>query len=407
MAVQDRYDLSVRLEWDPRMGDDGRWKIVANTLADLTKRENRYEHHYFRFISNSPDLSDRVFPFGMVSVGNGYGGGDLVRFVADPELFPPANEPRWNTVTRAADNLGATHDLNNFVARFVQRTDLQNPTYSARPFAYVQGDNGTGAPVTARAILNDEGNVVGVVHGPAPHWGAKRGSDVMLTDALAFDIRAYDPGAPLFGVLETPTGSYNPNNPNHVLAAVVEPSDPGWGTAYRQQVSAVNDTIIPNHGTFPLVGQGAYVDLGYGLQFFPPQFEQGYAAQEIWFFNASWTPDRIGQQLAPGYSVFDTWSLHYEHNGVNEDNDLDENDTPMIDEGTDRFDNRDPAVNGNLAEVDHVEDIAHSGVDDVGERETIPPYERPLRGVQIKLRAFERDSQQLREVTVGQHFLPE
>ena len=48
IAFQERYDISARLEWDPLMGSDGRWKIVANTLGDLTKRENRYEHHWLR-----------------------------------------------------------------------------------------------------------------------------------------------------------------------------------------------------------------------------------------------------------------------------------------------------------------------------------------------------------------------
>ena len=36
---------------------DGRWKIVANTLGDLTKRENRYEHHFYR------PGGDREYPF--------------------------------------------------------------------------------------------------------------------------------------------------------------------------------------------------------------------------------------------------------------------------------------------------------------------------------------------------------
>jgi hypothetical protein len=47
------------------------------------------------------------------------------------------------------------------------------------------------------------------------------------------------------------------------------------------------------------------------------------------------------------------------------------------------------------------------GPDDVGERETRPPYDRPLRGVQALLRIFERDSRQIRQVTVNQNFVPE
>jgi hypothetical protein len=42
----------------------------------------------------------------------------------------------------------------------------------------------------------------------------------------------------------------------------------------------------------------------------------------------------------------------------------------------------------------------------LGERETMPPYPVPLRGIQVKIRTFEPDSRQIREVTVVQDFLP-
>ena len=60
-------------------------------------------------------------------------------------------------------------------------------------------------------------------------------------------------------------------------------------------------------------------------------------------------------------------------------------------------------------------DKAHDGldndnngiVDDDGERTNPPPYAIPLRGIQVKIRAFEPDSKQIREVTVVQDFLPQ
>ena len=50
---------------------------------------------------------------------------------------------------------------------------------------------------TARAMLNDEGEIVRVIHGPVPLSGERRGEDVMLTDALGFDLRVYDPARDL------------------------------------------------------------------------------------------------------------------------------------------------------------------------------------------------------------------
>ena len=45
-------------------------------------------------------------------------------------------------------------------------------------------------------------------------------------------------------------------------------------------------------------------------------------------------------------------------------------------------------------------------VDDISEWITSPPYPVPLRGIQIKIRSFEPDSRQIREITVEQDFLP-
>jgi hypothetical protein len=46
-------------------------------------------------------------------------------------------------------------------------------------------------------------------------------------------------------------------------------------------------------------------------------------------------------------------------------------------------------------------------VDDVAELQAPPPYPVPLRGIQIKIRVYEPDSRQVREVTVVQDFLPQ
>ena len=48
-----------------------------------------------------------------------------------------------------------------------------------------------------------------------------------------------------------------------------------------------------------------------------------------------------------------------------------------------------------------------SGVDDMGERETMPPYSVPLRGIQVRIRVYEPDSGSVREVTLRQNFVPE
>mgnify|MGYP001556462838 CR=1 FL=1 len=91
-----------------------------------------------------------------------------------------------------------------------------------------------------------------------------------------------------------------------------------------------------------------------------------------------------GPYPAAQAAVWDSGTLFYEHDGVDQDG------NGIIDQGTDGVDN--DGVNG---------------VDDVGERETSPPYPVPLRGIQVRLRIIDPDSRQVRQVTVSSDFIPE
>lgn len=396
VAFQDRYDLSVRLEWDPVLGDDGRWKLVANTLGDLTKRENRYEHHgHFEDASGE----GRRYPFAVASVGDGYTAGDAVKFVIDPEYAIP---------TTAA--FAAITSANAVVAVVPTDTDLVNDItrkYPVRPFAHV--DRQTDIPAPVRAVLNDQGYVVYVTGGIAPLGGERRGQDVMLTDVAAWDLRALDPGAPLYQDASS--------------GLVMQPHDPAWMAAYIADAAASNATNLTNKvgdlantAGWSFVGQGGYADLGYGFDRLNvaslatpqqlPVYGRAAGAVDLQFFLARSIRNINDIDLAPGYSVYDTWSTHFENNGVNEDGDSNAAGAPLIDEATNGFDDPDPRIGGASTLVDNAADVSVYGVDDVSERETKPPYDVSLRGLQVTLRAYERDSRQLREVTVRQAFVP-
>ena len=86
--------------------------------------------------------------------------------------------------------------------------------------------------------------------------------------------------------------------------------------------------------------------------------------------------------LISGYpAVYDTWSYHYENDGIDQDVLL----------------GMDQGANG-------LDDDNANGVDDRGERETSPPYDVPLRGVKVILRVYEPDSRQIRESSVTHSF---
>src|SRR5690606_22724245 len=131
---------------------------------------NRYEHH--GLVSSGGSDAVRVHPFPMVSGGGADVPGNP-RFVADPEYGTPAG---GNPQVRA-------HSVNNAVYNF----EVQSPGSGTfvRPLVLLGGG------ATARAIMNEQGQVVHVTSGLAPLGvistrDSRLGDDVMLTQAMAF-----------------------------------------------------------------------------------------------------------------------------------------------------------------------------------------------------------------------------
>ena len=96
--------------------------------------------------------------------------------------------------------------------------------------------------------------------------------------------------------------------------------------------------------------------------------------------------------MPAGTATYDTWPFHYEHDGVDQQDGAVAGGT--ADEGTNGLDD---LVNG----------ARTNGVDDVGERETSPPYPFPLRGLKVTIRMIESDTRQVRQVSVVADFVPE
>lgn len=193
----------------------------------------------------------------------------------------------------------------------------------------------------------------------------RKGEDVMLTNVLAFDVRAFDPSAEVRQV----SGN----------AEAIGPGTPAWAAASN------------------LIGRGAYVDLGYlaaaaslfseinpALVTSLPSGSETIMAPAVGTWPSRPSLTRYSRDNPSPSATYDTWSFHYEHDGIDQDGD------GKIDEGTNGLD--DDRVNG---------------VDDVRERETSPPYPVPLRGIEVRIRVYEPSSRQIREVTVRQSFVPE
>lgn len=96
------------------------------------------------------------------------------------------------------------------------------------------------------------------------------------------------------------------------------------------------------------------------------------------YVNLTGTPATKSKLTVP---TWDTWSMHYEFNGIDEDG------AGGVDQGTNgRDDNGDGAI------------------DDAAELETSPPIVAPIRGLQIRMECIDPSTQETRQVTVQHSF---
>jgi hypothetical protein len=214
--------------------------------------------------------------------------------------------------------------------------------------------------------------------------GPAMGEDLVLSNLLAFDVQAYDPYARIW-----------PDNPGGTSQAALTPSDPGYRT-----VVAAGPSVL-NAGT--LLGLGAYVDLNY-YRHAPTSAPVDIALAASAGSNiplphyalAPGVPSSLTGPAAAAYlmnlgysnypfgATYDTWSVSYERDGIDQ-------------LGTGSYD----------LQTNGVDDNGDGVVDDVGERETVPPYSQPLRGLRVRIRMYEPSSRQIRQATVETDFLRE
>lgn len=339
-SFENLFDLSVHFECNQADPTDLTfWKWVPNSLTDLTKRENRFCHAPVN-ISGSLSFTDR-FPFavhntdswrvlGLPTTGETsslewmvyqwekcyYTGGG-------PEL------PRMNTATPLAlvdrDTTDAL-DASSF------EMDFWN-----EPYPYQEQD-----PIT--------GNLI-------DYEGPRLGEDVIMTNVIGFDVKVWDPDAPVL--------SYN--------GQILQPGDPGYP---HDPSNPLDFNSLPT-AVWSVVSYGAFVDLGYGSGF------TNLPATKLFAFGPNTKSGFVTDY------VYDTWSTHYENDGV------DQIGVGLYDLG----------YNGLDDDLDGAGTVHPNGlVDDAAELDTSPPYPVPLEAIQIKIRVFEPDSRQVREVTIVHRF---
>jgi hypothetical protein len=233
------------------------------------------------------------------------------------------------------------------------------------------------------------------------YMGPRVGEDVVLTNVIGFDVKAWDPTAPV--LLVSPGGSIQPYT--------LLPGDRGYMLKLREHLNG--SSLIS------VVSYGAYVDLNYLCRVQDPSLP-GTAPTNAalaplnnssfgWAGNArsrvrGMEPIAVSPPIDEKYyrsAVYDTWSTHFEYDGDDTDGD------GVRDQATDGFDTPVQGVDDDQdGTVDEAGEPGNGVVDGPEEQEMPPPYAASLRGIQVRIRVFDPASRQIREVTVVQDFLP-
>ena len=204
-------------------------------------------------------------------------------------------------------------------------------------------------------------------------WGNRRGEDVMLTGLKAFDLQVFDATVEPRGYSDGTAP-----DPDRLLL----PSDPGyWEFTDTERIPAGAGVV-----------QGGYVDLGFKrtheLTGLYPATNRPDPLARISQFS-EFASQKAGRQIDPLLGLertYDTYSYHYEIDGLDTDNrDGDNNVDTGADEGAASYGTEMYNVNS----------------------ETEPPYRTPLAGLQVRVRVYEPDSRQVRQVTVSQDYAVE
>jgi len=449
ISFYDKYDISVRQEggtYDKSLGSNPVPQLVANSLSDLTRRENRYGHqpHAYPYDTRFwgplglPTLRECTFYTNFL----GYSGLPPTAHWPFPFYEPNPNLATMNIAPTESSTLWASQG-------FTPLLGVAPNTYPNGPYIYpypsvaavaseyqnyyqhatMVGYNGNllpggatpntypGVTVTGKLPLQyiyltqngvgQNGVLPSVIDcwrypnydyswdqvspfngaiaafsltpdetdpiNPGQYDASTRVSDdVILTNVISFDVKAWDPNAPLvYGTIPpgSPPGSTTPGN---AMPTTYLPGDGAnmvniSGTNYLVNGTSYLAALLALGSTTTITGYGAYVDLNY-------QYQIGNSYPSI--FSGPGNPN------SPLQFIYDTGCFAYEEDGIDQDGIY----------GPDQF------TNG-------FDDNNIGGVDDITELEGPIPYPYPLKGIQIKIRVFEPDSRQIREITVVEDFL--
>ncbi len=332
---------------------------------------------------------------------------DLIVANSLEDLADPANRFAHYQYSLAGQGTQASCTMPLLVLEPLNSTELT--VFSTGPYA----DPNPAFPPARLQLRGSVGNFL------APEYvlgDTREGEDVIANNILAFDIKGYDPGAPVIAI---PGVDGNFGVSNSGIAGqdgsddiVLTPNDPGYASAFN--------------GTTQTVGYGEYVDLMwarkvlYSLKGSSVPSGLPLASALSGMNNSTTFSDGILRSgKVYGYAMgtsnqifilqptFDTWTTGYESNGTIQTR-MTSPDFGTIDVNAmvrkNGWATQDiPSITADRG-TDGIDNDSSGGVDDMAERETLPPFPTKLRGIKISVRIEDISTRQIKQMSVANEF---
>ncbi len=351
---------------------------------------------------------------------------DLIAANSLEDLANPANRFAHYQYSLSGLGTAATTTMPLLVLDPIPNTELTAISAGLYPDPNPAGFSGATAQLT--------GSVGNYLHSAFVLGDGRTGEDVIANNIVAFDVKGFDPGAPViaspgadggFGISNgaTPPTFTGPAGRDGSDDLILTPNDPGYAAAYNTSSSYVN------------VSYGEYVDLMWARKAL-----NSLSAYSLNYSNISGNSPNLFTALSglesaapltytdgllrsgkvlirPTSGIFilqptyDTWTTAFDTNGTSQSaystisgtaadlgrvdvnglvrkNGWATSDTaPPVDRGTDGLDN-----NGT------------GGIDEMAERDTMPPFPVKLRGIKVSVRIEDLTSRQVKQMSVATEF---
>ena len=335
------FDVSARLEWDDVAGE---WRVKANTLADLTRRENRFGHAFRNL--DMPVANALPFPYGIHNNAAWY----QLRLPTLAECTMDDNAASWrlgtqivttaNRYDRLVSALVYEGDGSSQVNIFPMATGTPYIDYWNNPLPWNQNNVFS----TASQSLMVGSGIFANASTSTFQFPQRVSEDVLLNNVISFNIEVWHAENKEFIDL----GGYKNDNTDFQLTAA--------NSIRAREISK---------------------DLG----------SQGFFGRLYSATNGCYGDDgTYSYGLLP--CVFDTWTDAYENDATSSIFGMSDT-TPIQGIAVD------PSFDGQ-----GITDI----MEHVDQWRCPPPYNVPLTGIQIKIRVFDPDTNNIREVTIRKNF---